>query len=81
MTFARSGLTAPFDTRALNLLEFAEDLGIAPPSSCRSGMCGSCATRRLAGRIEYVQEPATTVAEDEILICCALPSGSVSLDL
>ena len=81
VTFARSDLSAPFDPRAQTLLEFAEDLGVAPPSSCRSGLCGTCTTRKLAGEIEYVQEPAVTVAPDEVLLCCALPAGPVSLDL
>lgn len=81
ITFVRSDVTAPFDPRALSLLEFAEDLGLDPPSSCRSGMCGACTTRKLSGEIEYEREPTAAAAEGEILLCCALPSGPVSLDL
>ena len=79
--FARSGISAPFDHRALNLLEFAEDLGVNSPSSCRSGSYGTCATRKLSGEIRYAEEPTAVVAEDEVLLCCALPSGPVSLEL
>lgn len=80
VTFAQSGVSAPFDPRALNLLEFAEDLGISPPFSCRSGSCGSCATRKLAGTVRYMQEPTAQVGTGEVLLCCAVPDGAVSLD-
>ncbi|MEX1993506.1 MAG: 2Fe-2S iron-sulfur cluster-binding protein [Steroidobacteraceae bacterium] len=79
--FTRSNLEAPFDPRALNLLEFAEDLGLSPPASCRSGICGTCATRKISGAIRYVEEPVAEVADDEVLLCCALPDGPVSLEL
>jgi uncharacterized protein len=48
VSFAKSGMTAPFDPRAMNLLEFAEDLGLSPPFNCRGGSCGACATRTLS---------------------------------
>ena len=81
VTFAQSGVTAPFDRRALNLLEFAEDQGLSPPFSCRSGSCGSCATRKLAGRVRYIDAPSAVIGEDEVLLCCALPDGAVTLDV
>jgi ferredoxin len=81
VSFAKSDITAPFDPRALNLLEFAEDLGFSPPFNCRSGSCGACATRKLSGAIRYAEEPTAVVADDEILLCRALPAGHVSLDL
>lgn len=81
VSFAKSGLTAPFDPQALSLLEFAEDLGLSPPANCRSGRCGACITRKLSGGIRYAQEPSTIVADDEVLLCCALPEGPVTLDL
>jgi len=81
VSFAKSDLTAPFDPRALNLLEFAEDLGFSPPFNCRSGSCGACATRKLSGATRYAEEPTAVVADNEILICCAVPAGPVRLDL
>lgn len=81
VTFAKSDVTAAFGPSTLNLLEFAEDLGLNPPFSCRSGSCGACATRKLSGAIRYAEEPTAVVADDEVLICCALPTGPVSLDL
>jgi uncharacterized protein len=81
VSFAKSDIKAPFGRRALNLLEFAEDLGLSPPFNCRSGSCGACATRKLSGAIRYAEDPTAVVADDEVLLCCALPSGPVSLDL
>lgn len=81
VNFARSNLTAPFDPHALSLLEFSEDLGLNPPFNCRSGSCGACATRRLSGAIQYVEVPSADVADNDVLHCCALPDGPVSLDL
>jgi ferredoxin len=81
ISFSKSAITASFDPHAMNLLEFAEDLGLSPPFNCRSGSCGTCATRKLSGTIRYVEEPTAVLADDEVLLCCALPAGPVSLDL
>jgi len=81
VSFAKSEVTAPFDPRALNLLEFAEDIGLSPPFRCRSGSCGACATRKLSGAVRYADLPAAVVADHEVLLCCALPDGPLSLDL
>jgi hypothetical protein len=44
-------------------------------------VCDACATRKLSGAIKYELEPTAAAAEGEILLCCALPSGPVTLDL
>jgi ferredoxin-NADP reductase/predicted pyridoxine 5'-phosphate oxidase superfamily flavin-nucleotide-binding protein len=82
--FAASGLSATWDPRSGSLLDLAEANGLEPPSSCRSGSCGTCRTKVLSGTVTYDSPPATDVAEDEALICCALPahsSAKVRLDL
>ncbi|MGY3530323.1 FAD-binding oxidoreductase [Bradyrhizobium sp. USDA 4452] len=56
------------------LLELAEARGLSPAFSCREGNCGSCRTRLLAGAVTYVKEPTAEVADDEVLICCAVPA-------
>ncbi|RYC15646.1 2Fe-2S iron-sulfur cluster-binding protein [Ciceribacter ferrooxidans] len=81
VSFVKAGITAPFDPRALSLLEFAEDLGLNPSFNCRSGRCGACATRKLSGAVRYESVPAAAIAKDEVLLCCALPDGPVSLEL
>lgn len=56
------------------LLELAEARGLSPAFSCREGNCGSCRTRLLAGAVTYVKQPTAELADDEVLICCAVPA-------
>ncbi|WP_170552034.1 FAD-binding oxidoreductase [Ruegeria atlantica] len=66
------------------LLEVAEAQGLTPTFSCRSGSCGSCLTRKIAGQVAYRTEPSAEHSEDEVLICCAVPakgSDTVVLDI
>ena len=57
------------------LLEFAESHGFTPEFSCRSGQCGMCKTKLLSGAITYPNGHSATIAEDELLLCCAEPAA------
>jgi uncharacterized protein len=88
VTFTRSARTVPWSPRDGSLLELAEAQGIAAPSSCRSGMCGTCSTRLLSGQVRYEGEVEAVVQPDSTLICMARPvtgdlsaSAGVVLDL
>lgn len=76
VAFARSGKEARWTPDAGTLLDLAEARGLSPQFSCRSGSCGTCRTRVLAGKVTYPQPPGAAVAEDEALICCALPAAA-----
>ncbi|WP_240932864.1 pyridoxamine 5'-phosphate oxidase family protein [Pelagibius litoralis] len=56
-----------------SLLDLAESAGLAPAYACRSGICGSCATRIIRGSVDYIEEPVGPRGADEVLICCATP--------
>jgi ferredoxin-NADP reductase/phenylpropionate dioxygenase-like ring-hydroxylating dioxygenase large terminal subunit len=71
--FAKSGIGAEWTRDKGTLLEFAEAAGLAPAFGCRSGICGSCATRITGGSVEYVEEPLAPRAEDQVLLCCSIP--------
>ena len=43
--FAKSAVTAEWSRDKGTLLELAEMVGLAPVFGCRSGICGTCATR------------------------------------
>ncbi|WP_134137733.1 2Fe-2S iron-sulfur cluster-binding protein [Paraburkholderia sp. BL6665CI2N2] len=58
-----------------SLLEFAETHGVAARSSCRSGTCGTCESRILAGRVAYSVEPVAHIERGCALICIAAPEG------
>ncbi|UWQ77118.1 pyridoxamine 5'-phosphate oxidase family protein [Leisingera sp. M658] len=80
--FTRSGFEQPWTPVDGTLLELAENHGLTPEFSCRAGNCGSCSTRLGAGKVTYRRAPAAAIAEDETLICCAVPaSGTIELDL
>jgi uncharacterized protein len=79
--FHPQGEPVAWDPACGSLLEFAERCGHAPPFSCRAGICGSCATRLVAGRVSYDEPPLDPPAEGELLLCCAKPSTSVTLAL
>ncbi|HTV44828.1 MAG TPA: SRPBCC family protein [Stellaceae bacterium] len=74
--FARSALSAEWSRERGSLLEFAEAVGLAPVFGCRSGICGTCATRITSGAVEYLEEPLAPHAEDQVLLCCAIPAGA-----
>jgi ferredoxin-NADP reductase/phenylpropionate dioxygenase-like ring-hydroxylating dioxygenase large terminal subunit len=73
--FARSDISAEWTPDKGTLLEFAETLGIAPTFGCRSGICGTCATRTKQGSVEYLEEPVAALEEGEVLLCCSAPAA------
>lgn len=82
VTFTESGFEKPWIKGDGSLLELAEAHGLAPEYGCRSGTCGTCAVKLKAGRVAYPTEPTTARAEDEALICCAVPAaGSDRLEI
>ena len=73
VNFAASDVTATWSPDSGTLLELAEAAGLNPNYACRSGVCGTCATRIKCGSVDYVEEPSAPHADDEVLICCATP--------
>jgi len=57
------------------LLAFAESHGFTPGFSCRSGQCGMCKTKLVSGAVTYPNGHSLTIAEDELLLCCAEPAA------
>jgi len=81
VTFARSGLSVPFDPGGHSILELAEACDVPTRWSCRTGVCHTCATALLDGRVSYSPEPLEPPAAGEVLVCCAAPDVDVVLDL
>ncbi|WP_336819081.1 FAD-binding oxidoreductase [Cedecea sp. MMO-103] len=57
-----------------SLLDLAEARGLSPEFSCREGHCGTCRTKLLKGSVTYPKIPSASTADDEVLICCAVPA-------
>lgn len=82
VTFARTGKTVSWQPQQGSLLDTAERCGIDAPFNCRSGTCGTCAARVLAGSVEYDEQPEFEVEANQALICVGHPAtGGVTLDL
>ena len=61
-------------------------VGLAPVFGCRSGICGTCATRINSGAVDYIEEPLAPRGEGQVVLCCSVPAaagtpGSANLDL
>ena len=74
VVFRRSARDAAWTPADGTLLEFAEGQGVAVPSECRSGSCGTCATRVLSGAVDYVQSHDAAIEPGCALLCVARPA-------
>ncbi|MET0439052.1 MAG: pyridoxamine 5'-phosphate oxidase family protein [Devosia sp.] len=80
VSLAKSGKTARWRPGQGSLLDLAEQEGVAPLSSCRAGICGTCATRVMAGRVDYLEAPGHEVESGYALICIAHPHPGPHLE-
>jgi ferredoxin-NADP reductase/MOSC domain-containing protein YiiM len=81
VTFARSGISAPFAEERRSVLEFADACDVPTRWSCRTGVCHTCTTQLLSGDVSYSPAPLEPPADGEVLICCARPDTDIVLDL
>jgi ferredoxin-NADP reductase len=79
--FSESGITAQWDPEYENLLELAEDHGVFPEFSCRSGICHSCQYKILKGDTSYNFEPLDPPDPDQVLLCCARPKSDMEIEV
>jgi len=81
VSFARSGITVPWDPKFASLLELAEACDVPVRWSCRTGVCHTCMTGLIAGSVVYNPEPLEGPAPGNVLVCCSQPNAGVTLDL
>jgi ferredoxin-NADP reductase len=82
LTFARSGKSLPISARK-TVLEAAEELGVSINYDCRSGICGQCKTKLLAGHVTMETQDALTPfdrANNLILSCQARCIDQVAVE-
>ena len=79
--FSRSNLTVDWANDSISLLKLAEQQGLTPDYSCRSGICNSCKSPLLEGEVKYFVQPLEQPRADEVLLCCSRPLGRVVIDL
>ena len=81
VSFARTGLSVQWGPTFHSLLELAEACDVPVRWSCRAGVCHTCETGLVAGKIGYRPDPIDTPVDGNVLICCAQPEGDVVIDL
>jgi len=81
VSFARSGITAAWDSKFASLLELAEACDVPVRWSCRTGVCHTCTTGLIGGSIAYQPEPLERPTPGNVLVCCSRPTADVILDL
>lgn len=80
--FTKSGVEQPWSKGDVPILELAEGHGMRPEYGCRNGSCGMCAVKVTEGSVTYRTPTSAAHADDEALICCAVPaSASLKLDV
>jgi ferredoxin len=80
ISFVRSGLTVRWGDRFPSVLELAEACDVPVRWSCRTGVCHTCETGLLDGRVAYSPEPLEAPADGNVLLCCITPSDDLVLD-
>jgi ferredoxin-NADP reductase/MOSC domain-containing protein YiiM len=81
VSFARSGLNVRWGSSFQSLLELAEACDVPVRWACRTGVCHTCETGLVAGKIGYRPDPIDAPADGNLLICCSQPEGDVVIDL
>jgi len=81
VSFARTGLNVRWQPTFHSLLELAEACDVPVRWACRTGVCHTCETGLVAGKIGYRPDPVDAPADGNLLICCSQPEGDVVIDL
>jgi len=81
VSFARSGIAARFQAGRRSVLELADACDVPTRWSCRTGVCHTCITSVLSGTFSYSPEPLDPPTDGQALICCAVPTTDIVLDM
>jgi ferredoxin len=81
IAFARSNLTIAWREDYGSLLELAEACDVPVRWSCRTGVCQTCETPLITGRVDYSPDPVESPPAGSVLICCSRPGDDLVLDL
>jgi ferredoxin-NADP reductase/MOSC domain-containing protein YiiM/ferredoxin len=81
ISFVRTGLNVRWGEKFASILELAEACDVPVRWSCRSGVCHTCETGLLDGKVEYSPEPLEAPADGNMLICCSRPGSDLVIDV
>jgi ferredoxin-NADP reductase/MOSC domain-containing protein YiiM len=81
VSFVRTGLNVRWDNTFATILELAEACDVPVRWSCRTGVCHTCETALLDGKVAYTPEPLEPPAAGNLLVCCSQPGSDLTIDL
>jgi ferredoxin-NADP reductase/MOSC domain-containing protein YiiM/ferredoxin len=81
VSFVRTGLNIHWNSTFASILELAEACDVPVRWSCRTGVCHTCETALLEGRVDYAPEPLEPPAAGNLLVCCSQPGSDLAVDL
>lgn len=82
VTFAKSGQTIRCSP-GTTVLEAARQAGLRLPNSCTRGVCGTCKSRMLSGRVDMQHGGGIRpreIAAGMVLLCCSRPMEDLVID-
>lgn len=82
VTFAKSGKTIDVQP-GQHILAAARSAGMRLPSSCTKGICGTCKSKLVSGRVDMHHQGGIRqreIDQDFILICCSTPLSNLVID-
>jgi len=82
--FKQSGKTVEWSDNYESLLDLAEANGVEIETQCEAGVCGTCKTRMISGKVDMeVQDglEEEDVAQNMILPCVAVPLTDLVLEI
>lgn len=80
VTFQKSNVSAAWTGEAGSILELGEAQGLDLPFGCRQGMCTKCQQPLASGEVDYPNGHESEPNEGNILLCCSVPKGDVTID-
>ncbi len=79
--FSQSNLKATWSNSSKNVLELAESCGLQPDFGCRYGICNACRVNLKAGSIIYDDSIPGQNSNKSLLLCCAIPTSDIVVEL
>lgn len=82
--FKASGKTVKWNDSYESILELAEANGVEIETQCEAGVCGTCKTKMISGKVDMeVQDglEEEDVAQNMILPCVAVPLTDLVLEI
>ncbi|MCP4790889.1 MAG: 2Fe-2S iron-sulfur cluster binding domain-containing protein [Gammaproteobacteria bacterium] len=74
--------TTVFDYDAeFSLLDSMEENQVPANYNCRGGYCGLCKIKLTQGQVTWVQDSLVSLDADEVLACCCVPDGPISIEM